>query len=446
VLKVHVVRQGGYRYYIEDLFPGRAEGLPAAGESPGLWSGAGSAELGVAGTVQAPAFTEVFEGRDPRAGTTLRLTRGERSVAGYDLTFCAPKSVSLLHLLAPGEIAGQVGEGHHAAVAEAGAYLQRAAVGVRRNHHGQVTLLPSTGMVAGQFVHRTSRALDPHLHTHLVVANVAEGVDGVWSSVDSRRVFAHLGAAGGIYHARLRMELTERIGAAWEVPASGLGDVVGVETKMRRLFSQRTAAIDEYVTPRPGESRRQSRTIGAHATRPDKDRTRTVESLRDEWKSRAADSGLDLGELTRVVGRRREVVSEPAIDRRRVCDRLDRLAHAKPSLAQRDVIAAVAAGSTAGAPVEVIESVATRIVEQSGAPVSPVRSGRSRVGEARWAAGDVIRTAGRQPEELVAIAEDRRPALDVGGFTDRTGHRMVGRDRSQALDRFRTRSDVGLER
>jgi len=115
--------------------------------------------------------------------------------------------VSLLHLLAPGEMAQAAGAGHHAAVADALDYLGREGVGVRRSRRGEVAFLSSTGPVAGAFVHRTSRALDPHLHTHVVVANVAEGVDGVWSGVDSRRLHAHLGAAQALYHARLRGEL-----------------------------------------------------------------------------------------------------------------------------------------------------------------------------------------------------------------------------------------------
>ena len=107
-------------------------------------------------------------------------------------------------------------------------------------------LLSTTGPVAGQFLHRTSRALDPHLHTHVVVANVAQGVDGVWSSVDSRRLHAHLGAAQALYHARLRFELGDRMGAAWGVRPSGMGDVIGVDPGLCRLFSTRAASMDEY--------------------------------------------------------------------------------------------------------------------------------------------------------------------------------------------------------
>ncbi len=332
MLRIHVVRQGGHHYYVTDLVPGRAEVTLVAGEDPGRWSGTGSAALGLRGVVESQVFAEVLEGRDPMSGRSLRPDRGGNRVAGYDLTFAAPKSVSLLHLLAPREIAIEVGAGHHAAVDEATGYLGRAAVGVRRYRGGQVAFLPSTGAVAGQFLHRTSRALDPHLHTHAVAANVAEGVDGVWSAVDSRRVFAHARAAQAIYHARLRLELGDRIGAAWEVAPSGLGDVVGVDSSLRRLFSQRSAAMDEFeVRWRPAQEARRSMQGASrshqgvsrskrsyHVTRPDKDRERTVESLTAEWKERAADFGFDLGDLTRVVGPRRAPEVGSDIDQERV--------------------------------------------------------------------------------------------------------------------------------
>jgi conjugative relaxase-like TrwC/TraI family protein len=460
VLKIHVVRQGGHLYYVNDLVPGRAEGTLVAGEARGAWSGTGAAALGVTGTVETEAFAELLDGRDPRSGTALRAPRGDRSVAGYDLTFCAPKSVSLLHLLAPREIAGEVGAGHHAAVAEATDYLQRVAVAVRRTRGGQVTLLPTTGVVAGQFLHRTSRALDPHLHTHLVVANVAQGVDGVWSAVDSRRVFAHVRAAQGIYHACLRMEVSDRIGAAWEVPPSGLGDVIGVEARMRRLFSQRSAAIEEYVVRRVGPSTGPSRTRGAfHATRPEKDRTRTVESLEREWKERATDFGFDLGDLTRVVGRGREACAATEIDGGRVCDRLEQLALRNRSLAHRDVVAVIAGASTTGTRAQVIESVATHVVEASGVPLSrahnpghsiaadgKVRGVRSL--EPRWAAADVARAVGRQTEELLADTRHPEWVGAVSGPTPERGRNLPGwvYSRAKAVQGWRTPGDVQLRR
>ncbi len=412
VLKIHVVRPGGHLYYVNDLIPGRAEGSLVAGESPGVWSGDGAAGLGMTGIVDATGFGEVLDGRDPSSGRTIRASRGHHSVSGYDLSFCAPKSVSLLHLLAPREIAGHVGAGHRAAVAEAVDYLQRTGLGVRRSQRGVTSFLPTTGAVAGEFVHRTSRALDPHLHSHLVVANVAQGVDGRWSAVDSRRIFSHAQATQGIYHARLRMELTERLGAAWEVRPSGLGDVVGVDAKLRRLFSRRTAAIAEYMTTRAGGGGAPTRRGAFHATRPEKDRSPTVESLTGEWRQRADEFGIDLGDLTRVVGLGRPVRSTEVVDVDRVAHRLGQLERTQSTVARRDLVAAVADASTGGTTVQVIESVAAQVVEVAGAPLDREgmaprhpRDGRGPgrgFREPRWSAGDVARAVEREPGTLSA--------------------------------------------
>jgi conjugative relaxase-like TrwC/TraI family protein len=430
VLKIHVVRDGGYRYYVNDLVPGRAEGTLVAGESPGTWSGAGSASLGLRGRVDAQAFAELLEGRDPVSGQALRNRRGDRGVSGYDLTFCAPKSVSLLHLLAPREMADEVGAGHQSAVAEAISYLDRAAVGVRRTRNGQVNLMAATGLVSGQFVHRTSRTLDPHLHTHVVAANVAQGVDGAWSSVDSRRVYAHLRAIRGVYHARLRGELTERLGVAWEVPPSGLGDVVGVDETLRRLFSQRSADMDEYVHRHPGRTDEpRQRRLASHVTRPDKDRSRTVDGLAAEWRTRAAEFGYQPGDLTRVVGLGRGVAAGPAIDGDRLHARLDQIAAKGRSLAHRDLVAEVAAAATAGAPAQVIESFATGMTRVAGAAADGVARSEcsfqaaigstSHPGDLRWKAGDLARVLDRQLEAWGSGPGDRLAS-------------SVGIDRSEA--------------
>ena len=252
VLKIHVVHEGSHDYYVQGLVPGRAEGTLVAGEEPGIWSGSAASTLGLVGQVEAEPFAEVMEGHDPCSGRPLRARAGARSVAAYDLSFCAPKSVSILHLLASRELAAEAGAGHRAAVADAAGYLERSALAVRRRSQGRTDLLPVTGGVAGGFLHRTSRALDPHLHTHLVMANVAQGVDGVWSALDSRRLHGHLEAAQGIYHARLRLELTTRLGASWEVGPTGLGDVVGVPSELRHLFSQRSADMARFDFLRHG--------------------------------------------------------------------------------------------------------------------------------------------------------------------------------------------------
>jgi len=456
VLTVHVVRRGGHGYYVGDLVAGRARGTLVAGEEPGVWSGQGTSGMGLAGTVEAPVFGDVLDGRHPDSGATLRRQAGHRSVAAYDLTFAAPKSVSILHLLAPREIATEVGGGHRAAVEEATSYLDRAAVGVRRSHRGQVTLLPSTGALAGGFLHRTSRALDPHLHTHLVVANMAEGVDGAWSAVDGRRLFAHAPAAQGIYHARLRLELRERLGVGWQVPPSGLGDVVGVDAGLRHLYSQRSTTMDEYDVGWFGRVRTSGHRQGTfHATRPDKDVTRTVDTLASEWKSRAADFGFDLGDLTRVVGLgmgRGSGPPTPAVDPDRLQEQLGRLANRRSTLSHHDIVAVVAATAVTGATARTVESIATTIAETSGPPVVPDRTlhgdrsvtGRSEVrGMApRWSTDSVVRAVARHPESLDRAVE----GAPVGAIAVRPLRERTGQEREGTMGAQRTPPALDLGR
>src|ERR1700676_1669673 len=417
VLRIHVVRQGGHHYYVQDMIPGRAEGGLVAGEEPGRWLGAGSTALGLSGPVGSPDFAEVLEGRHPWSGQALRRSQGERSAAGYDLTFSAPKSVSLLHLLAPREMAVAAGTGHHVAVADALDYLGRVGIGVRRSRRGQVAFLSSTGPVAGAFLHRTSRALDPHLHTHVVVANVAEGVDGVWSGVDSRRLHAHLGAAQSLYHARLRFELGHRMGAAWEVRSSGMGDVIGVEGGLRRLFSRRTASMDEYLHRRPGPGPGAPRTVAAfHADRPDKDRTVTVENLIGEWRQRASDFGFDLGDLTRAVGpHRKDPV--PAIDPAGLRRKLEALSREHRAVARQDLVAAVASSSPSGGVGRDVESAAPRLWDSCGPPEGRAGSDRGTPGSLgpRWDRDRVDR--------VVRLAESGRLGRSSGPLERASGEK-----------------------
>jgi conjugative relaxase-like TrwC/TraI family protein len=86
---------------------------------------------------------------------------------------------------------------------------------------------------AAAFIHRLSRALDPHLHTHVVVANLGRDVEGTWSALDGRGVYAHASAIDALYHADLRFELTRRLGVAWNPPDRGRADIAGIAPEAR---------------------------------------------------------------------------------------------------------------------------------------------------------------------------------------------------------------------
>ena len=94
-------------------------------------------------------------------------------------------------------------DAHDEAVADALGYMERQAAVTRRGPAG-VHAIAGNGLVAAAFRHRTSRAGDPQLHTHVLVANLTLGADGRWSTLDARRIYAHAKTAGYLYEARLR--------------------------------------------------------------------------------------------------------------------------------------------------------------------------------------------------------------------------------------------------
>jgi len=359
---MHVVRGPGVDYYVRDLVPGRAEETLVAGESPGRWAGRGSASLGLIGPVETTGFTEVLAGRDPVSGSGLRSPRGDRPVSGFDLTFCAPKSVSVLHLLAPAELGAAVGTAHREAVADAVGYLERNGHGVRRVRSGEVHHLATTGVVAAGFVHRTSRALDPHLHTHLVAANVAQGVDGTWSSIDSRRLFLHRRATEAIYGASLRHHLSRAAGVAWRQSPQGRWEVDGVDPVLCRIFSQRAASIDEHAHRSGGRTSPGRRRVAFFSDRPEKLVGGTVDGLRAVWRRRTADLGLDTGDLIRVVGRAQLTPALADVDPTMLGTGLGRLAATRTRISARDLVATVADSAPCGLVAAATERAATALL------------------------------------------------------------------------------------
>jgi hypothetical protein len=153
----------------------------------------------------------VLAGCDPLTGESLRSSSSPVRVAGFDLTFSAPKSVSVVFGIADERVRATVRTAHDRAVREAVAYLERSAAAVRRGHGG-VRLEQADGLIAAALRHRTSRAGDPQLHTHVVVANLGRGPDGRWSALDGRQLYAHAG---------LRASCTRRCSARSSRASSG---------------------------------------------------------------------------------------------------------------------------------------------------------------------------------------------------------------------------------
>ena len=256
----------------------------------------------------------MLSGRHPGSGELLGAAMGK--VAAFDLTFSAPKSVSLLAELAPEATRRAVLDAHRRAVTDAVGLLEVEAARGRRGHNGTVTL-PVDGVIAAGFDHRTSRAGDPQLHTHVLVANRALGVDGRWGALYGRQIFGWARTVGFAYQAALRHELTATLGLSWRPVTAGTAELAEIPTELTMLFSTRRDQITAELA-RTGASTPRAAQTATLATRPAKPDPVDPDIQRAAWADRAADAGLDLsildlGVLHGLAGPgRRPAVPDPA--------------------------------------------------------------------------------------------------------------------------------------
>ena len=301
-----VARSG--EYYIATVANGREEYYTGSGESPGFWLGEGARRLGLEGSVAPDDLRGVLAGISPRGEilTAGRVDEAKR-VAGFDLTWSAPKSVSLLFGLSDPAVAAVVRGVHEDAVDQALGYLERHALSVRRGTGGENSV-GAEGLVAAAFTHRTSRAGDPQLHTHVLVANVAKGVDGIWSAPDARLLYQHSRTAGFLYQAALRAGLCRTLGVRFGEVSRGMAELDGVPKALLRAFSTRRREI-EHLMGETGATSARSAELAALVTRSAKDpgdAGATTVGLRQRWLAQVDEFGLargrDGGALDHVLG------------------------------------------------------------------------------------------------------------------------------------------------
>lgn len=291
------------RYYLDTVARGREDYYLGAGEAPGRWIGEGAPALGLSGEVREQDLVRVLEGLHPATGERLsQRQRAADRVPGFDVTFSAPKSISLLHALAEPQVAREVRQAHDAAVEAALGYLEREAAVARRRSGGELTRLPTSGFTGAAFRHRTSRAGDPALHTHVLVANLVMAEDGHFGAFDATRLYAHAKTAGYLYKAHLRHELTARIGVEWTSVHEGTAEVAGISAEVIRAFSRRRQEIEARLDELGHHSARAA-AAATLATRAAKDPAAGAETLIAGWREKAVDLGLGPAEVRDLTRR-----------------------------------------------------------------------------------------------------------------------------------------------
>lgn len=257
-----------------------------SGEPAGEWAGQGAALLGLRGTVEELPLTALFRGLHPRTSLPLvrnAATPGRR--AGFDLTFSAPKSVSVLAALGGPLTRAALVAAHRAAVLAALAYIEDEAAASRREAQGRVRV--AAKLVAALFEHSTARGVqgrrpDPHLHTHGLVLNIGLGFDGKTGTLDGRELFRHKMAAGALYRAELFARLRRELGLS-ATRTGTLAELDVVPTALLREFSTRRRIIEAHLRDEGSSGDAARAALAALLTRETKVRFRRDE-LEREWR------------------------------------------------------------------------------------------------------------------------------------------------------------------
>ena len=279
-------------YYLEQVARDRHDYLTGEGEAPGRWEGTWTQILGVSGEVgevSEEQFRAMFEERHPITGKRLKKYENKK-VAGWDVTFAPPKSISALWTIAPDHVAEQIREADRVARRLGLAVFERYACVARLGRNG-VDRQPGLGFLVATFEHRLSRDGDPQLHDHQVVANAVEAADGRTAALDGTILYRWQKAADAVYQAALRAERTARLGVTW-TQRNGVWEIDGIPPALCRLWSKRRAAIEAELAEH-GTSGGRAAHAAALATRKPKV-TDDLGDLRERLHDEAMDAGFDL--------------------------------------------------------------------------------------------------------------------------------------------------------
>ena len=241
-----------------DYYLGRS-GRPR--EGTGTWHGRAAEFIELSGTVDRADMMRVWEGRDPRTGEIV-VRRGATGdhVAGVDVTFSAPKSVSVLWALGDPHLRGAVEAAHERAVLLALSHIEDNVPLLRRRTEDGIVHERAAGIMASRFRHHTSRltaaqhaageAPDPQLHDHVVIANMAlrrtpDDRGNLWAAIDSRGLYLVAAEAGAVYRAELAHRLQQ---LGYGVRREGrYFEVDGIGARLRERFSSRSAEVGDAV-------------------------------------------------------------------------------------------------------------------------------------------------------------------------------------------------------
>lgn len=395
-------------YYLNE----QAEYYTGGMEPKGLWySPAATFDLEDGSAINAETFHNLHAGISPGG---VRLGQHNNAVCttrvgGYDLTFSAPKSVSILWAVSDDDVRMAIEQAQEAATRAALNVLQEHAGYARRGKGG--TNLEKVEFFGATFQHGEARpvqrpdgtfARDPQLHTHSVIFNLAQRGDGTWGALDGRHFYKWKMTAGALYRARLAHELQHRLEVEIETQESGLFEVKGITEEVRNHFSSRRGEIEGNLAARGLKSRDAQALASAitKASRRSKSAAnQTLQDRHDRWKQEAEELGLCSVAIDACVNR-----PKPTIQSMTFSEKIRKI-HSQ--LTEHDAVFRLEALYRAGAETALTSGASTDQVDRAVAQMMQdgdvVEIGRDELGLSVFSTSEMVCVE----DELVDLAESR---------------------------------------
>ncbi|MBP7052162.1 MAG: relaxase domain-containing protein [Phycisphaerae bacterium] len=324
ILSICKLGKGQHRYYLnlaaEDYYIG-------GGEPNGLWiPTAGAKCLRLKATVARKDLHNLFHGLDPDGKQLVQNANRAKRRPGYDLTFSAPKTLSVLWAMAPPDVRQAIQQCQFEAVTEAIRYLEQDAAFCRRGKGGCEFV--SAYIVAAAFEHGTSRTGDCNLHTHAVLVNLAFRPDGSTGALESKPFYEHKMVAGAVYRAHLAHLLQERLGLKI-VRRGDLFEAAGVPQELCDYFSQRRQQILKRLADK-GLDTAAAAALAAIETRQSKTAVPPRSELFAQWQQIGQAFGF-AAEQVRQLLHQAQSISTPQQAMRIVKDTINSVTQTLPS-------------------------------------------------------------------------------------------------------------------
>ncbi|WP_171182149.1 MobF family relaxase, partial [Ruegeria sp. HKCCD8929] len=290
-------------------------------EKVAQWFGKAAEAAELTGYVDDARFTELLDGQSPDGKLMGRYVDGERKHRpGLDLTFSASKSASIAALVMGDD---RITHAHDKAVREAMKIVEERFITTRWQQDGEMHTGPGKGIIAGIFRHDTSRALDPNLHSHAVIANMVLNEKGEYTALRNESVYRNQKLITEIYRSSFEQQLRE-LGVETQRGQYGQVELTAIPEAVLEFFSSRSGEIDAYLKEKGLHRTPETAEWAALATRAAKHNEVDRDALRIMWRRDALEAGLDERLLDRGriepeapdPGQRPELRAEREIDRR----------------------------------------------------------------------------------------------------------------------------------